>query len=175
MTVEHIRTLYAYNVWANQRIRATAGPLTPEQFLAPRGPDGASMRDALVHTLSAQWIWLSRWKGDSPSAMLAAADFADRDAVAARWEAHDRELLAFVAGLDDARLARTVHYVNTRGKPFAFPLWQLMLHQANHATQHRSEVALWLSALGHSPGDLDLIAYLYTQQPPTIGKSIPSS
>ncbi|MER3418993.1 MAG: hypothetical protein C4290_00025, partial [Chloroflexota bacterium] len=39
-------------------------------------------------------------------------------------------------------------------------LWQLLLHQANHATQHRSEVAYLLTQMGHSPGDLDLLAYL---------------
>jgi uncharacterized damage-inducible protein DinB len=35
-----------------------------------------------------------------------------------------------------------------------------MLHQANHATQHRSEVAAMLTQFGQSPGWLDLIFYL---------------
>jgi len=87
-------------------------------------------------------------------------DYADLATINGHWEAHDRELLSFVAGLDDARLARTVHYVNTQGKSFAFPLWELLYHQVNHGTQHRSELALWLSALGHSPGEIGFQAYL---------------
>ena len=39
------------------------------------------------------------------------------------------------------------------------PVWQMLLHLANHGTQHRSEAALLLTAIGHSPGDLDLIDY----------------
>lgn len=38
--------------------------------------------------------------------------------------------------------------------------WQMLLHQANHAMQHRSEVAVFLTEFGFSPGQLDLMRYL---------------
>ena len=64
----------------------------------------------------------------------------------------------FVAGLTDARIAAIVEYTNFEGERWAYPLWQQMLHQVNHATQHRSEAAVMLTQAGHSPGWLD---YLY--------------
>ncbi len=164
MNTEYMRTLYAYNAWANGRILDTTAQLTPEQLL-----DGSagfpSVRDTLVHVLSAQWVWLSRWKGVSPRAMLNPNEFPDLAAVRARWEEADRELYAFIGALDQDGLAREVHYLNTKGKPFAYPLWQLLFHQVNHATQHRSEIAVRLTLAGHSPGEIDLIRYLDAVKP----------
>jgi uncharacterized damage-inducible protein DinB len=35
----------------------------------------------------------------------------------------------------------------------------MLAHLANHGTQHRSEAATLLTAIGRSPGDLDMIFY----------------
>ena len=77
MSIELIRTLYVYNGWANQRVLDTATQLTPEQLEAKGSASFDSIHDTLVHTMSAQWIWLSRWQGVSPKAMLEPADYAD--------------------------------------------------------------------------------------------------
>jgi uncharacterized damage-inducible protein DinB len=160
MSTEYIRTLYQYSAWANGRILETAAGLAPGQLTEGADASYGSVRDTLAHTMSAQWIWLQRWKGVSPRAMLRASDFPDLDAIRTHWAALERETRDFVEGLGEAQLARVISYTNTRGQEWAYPLWQMLIHQVNHATQHRSEAALLLTQMGHSPGDLDLLVYM---------------
>ena len=141
MLADIIRSLYRYNEWANRRILDTSARCTREQLLEGGGASFDSLRDTLVHTMSAQWIYLERWHGRSPRATFDAAEFPDLTAIRARWQRVEHDTRAFVAQLADADLARVVEYTNTRGERWAYPLWQQMIHQVNHATQHRSEAA----------------------------------
>jgi len=159
MICDVIRTLYRYNAWANARILDAAAGLDRERLLA-LGEGCDSIRDTLAHTLAAQWLYLERWQGRSPRAMPAAAEFRDVAALRARWEEIERATAAFVAALTDARLAETVEYTNFQGERWAYPLWQQMTHQVNHATQHRSEAAVMLTRHGCSPGGMDLLYYI---------------
>jgi uncharacterized damage-inducible protein DinB len=158
------RTFFAYNAWANARVLAAAAGLSREQFAAPAGLSHGSVRGTLIHVLGTEWMWRQRYqKGVSPPALpdetayatlAALAQWADEEAAAVR---------TFLAGRDDAALAAPIHYTNTRGTAFHTPLWQILTHVVNHGTQFRSEAAIALSQAGHSPGDLDFIAFVRSQ------------
>jgi len=155
---EVVRSLYRYNTWANAQVLKAAVKLTPAQLHEAGGASFDSVHDTLVHTLAAQWLYLERWHGRSPRAMPEPAQFAGLAAIRARWDAIERDTQAFLGTLDDSTLAATIAYTNFHGERWAYPLWQQMIHQINHATQHRSEAAMLLTKHGHSPGWLD---YLY--------------
>ena len=165
MTTDVVRTLYRYSAWATGRILDNASRLRPEELAATSGASFSTVRETLVHIMAAQLIWLSRWQGTSPTSLLDAREFPDVASLRARWDQIERETQRFVAGLTDADLAKVVEYRNTRGERWAYPLWQQVVHQVNHATQHRGEVAAALTELGHSPGDLDLLIFIDETEP----------
>jgi uncharacterized damage-inducible protein DinB len=156
--LDAIQSLYAYNRWANGRVLEAAADLEPRQFVAAESGE-PSIRDTLVHIASAQWLWRQRWLGRSPSGEWNSADFPDVGALRRGWEAEEAETAAFIADLHESDLDRVVAYRNRRGEPWAYPLWQQLIHQANHAQQHRSEAALLLTRAGRSPGQLDFLVY----------------
>jgi uncharacterized damage-inducible protein DinB len=160
MNLEYFLTLYNYNYWANEKILQTAERVTVEQFLAPTKFSHGSLRDTLAHTLSAEWIWLSRWQGVSPTAMLPEDNFSTLQVLRDRWRDEEQKLRAFLGTLGENDLTRIVKYNNTRGKPFERPLWHMLVHVVNHGTQHRAEAAAILTDLGHSPGDLDFVYFI---------------
>ena len=160
MKKQDITVLYKYNQWANARILNAAAGVTTEQFIAPASFPHGGLRGTLVHALSAEWIWRTRWEGSSPTFMLKAEEFPDFPSLRARWAEEEMRLMNFVNSVSDERLDEPFHYTNTSGKPFSRVLWHAMVHLVNHGTQHRTEAAAMLTDFGCSPGDIDLIFFV---------------
>lgn len=159
---EYIRFLYAYNNWANQHILDTCEKLTQEQFVAGEGIGTGSpcIRDTLVHMLAAQELWLARCGGVSPTRLLDPQDFGTLALIRQYWDQVEQHTQAYIDAIEDDVLLQVMEYRSTKGEPFANLRWQVLVHQVNHATQHRSEVALLLTRLNQSPGDLDMIVFV---------------
>src|SRR6266446_1673233 len=143
VTVDYYRWLYDYGYWARARVLVQVAKLDHDAYIASRALDYGSIRGTLVHWLAREAIWLDRWQGTTDSLI------------------GESDLRAFLNELTDPQLLPTISYVSAlTNNRYAIPLWHMMFHVVNHGTQHRSEVALALTQLGLSPGDLDLIVYL---------------
>ena len=164
MTTETLRALYGYNAWATERVLDASAHLTAEQWLAPGNAGRGSIRDTLVHVIDAQRRWLSWWDrslpaGEAHQLRYELSDFPDVESVRAAWTTVARATQSFLDGLSDADIDRDYTRTMPDGKVFRLPLWKMMLHVANHGTQHRSEVAAMLTGFDQSPGDLDMLDY----------------
>ncbi len=154
MSAALMRDLYEYHRWANRTLFEFANALgepvcardVGTQFSHPK------VTRMFAHLYGADWVWLSRWKGMSPTT-LPGAELTTMAAVRGRWDALEAEQQAFVDALTDADLARMVEYKNTAGKTLGAPLGPLLQHVANHATHHRSEIATMVTMLSGSPPD----------------------
>lgn len=163
MDTKTIRLLWDYTKWADARAFDAVAKLTPEQYGKDLGSSLKSVHDTLTHVVSAQWIWLSRWKGTSPKAMWTAGEFPTFAALKDRWTALHAEIEAFVAAQTDATFAKDLVYQNTKGETLEYPLGALVLHMVNHSTYHRGQVTTLLRQLGAQPLPTDLVMFLGTR------------
>lgn len=161
MTLEDIRSLYAYNSWANHRVLDACAPLETAKFTQNLHSSFVSLRDTLRHIMLAEWLWLERWLGRSPG--FPADDFPDLASLRSRWQKIETDLSAFIQKLSAADLERIVEYKNTKGHAFSNPMWQMLQHVVNHGSYHRGQITTMLRQLGATPLPTDLIAF-YREQ-----------
>jgi len=166
MELNSIGQLYNYNRWADRRILVMAGILTNEDFIRPMGNSFSSVRDTLVHILGAEWIWLERWQGRSPNALLDAASFPSVQSLESRWETVEQDQTQFIEALTPQRLVEELAYVNLRRQRYSYPLWQQMVHVVNHSSYHRGQITTLLRQLGAEAVSTDLLVY-YDEKPRT--------
>ncbi|MDQ1473743.1 MAG: toxin ParE1/3/4, partial [Bryobacterales bacterium] len=55
MTVNDLETLFDYGYWANRKLFVVLSQLTAEQFTQPVAGSYGSVRNTMVHVLSAEW------------------------------------------------------------------------------------------------------------------------
>lgn len=158
--VDYYRWLYDYSCWARDRVLAQVAKLDHAAYTASRALDYGSIRGTLVHWLAREVVWLDRWQGQADS-LIGESDLPTFHTLTERWAQEEVRMRAFLSQLTNSQLSEAVSYVSAlTNKRYAVPLWPMMSHLVNHGTHHRSEVALTLTQLGLSPGDLDLIVYL---------------
>jgi len=156
MNRQDILTLFDYNAWANERMLGAAERVAPEQFVRDLGNSFPSVRDTLVHILGAEWIWLRRWHGESPTMGLPAGDFPTVASLRDRFSAVEGERRAFLDTVSEERLARPFTYRDMAGNQHTLPLVHSLAHVVNHGTYHRGQVTTLLRQLGATPVSTDM-------------------
>ncbi len=160
MNKQDFQYLYDYNRWANRRILETVSKLSAEQFTRDLHSSHSSVRDTLTHVLAAEWIWLERWKGTSPGALLNPAEFGTFSTLESKWVEVERDYVEFLDGLSDESLGKVISYRNTKGEDWAYPLVQMMQHVVNHSTYHRGQVTTLMRQLGAEVRSVDLLIFM---------------
>ncbi len=159
MTVKDLERLYDYNYWANAKLFAVVTALAPDEFTRPVAGSYGSIRNTLVHMLSAEWGWLDRCGGAKRGEKLNPDDYPTADSVIAAWKTVEGHVRGFLAQLTDADLDRIVEFTLGGPEPWRMPVAQMLQHAANHNVHHRGQVTLLIRALGHAPGNIDLLFY----------------
>ena len=153
---ETLLAFVRFHAWANDRILATAAELSDEQLRRPERFDHGSAFYTIRHLVDVDWSWRELCIGhDVGETYVWDHGFVldDLPALHAFCVQEDGRLRRYVESLDDASLAESL----ALSADFSRPRWLIVAHVVNHGTQHRSELARYLTECGHSPGDLDLL------------------
>ena len=163
MNLSYAQTLLDFHYWARDRVMAAVQPLTAEQYERPMGNSFSSIRDTLNHVYLAEWIWYSRWNGESPTA-FPSIDLPDLSALRTQWSDMEGKVREYLDSAGESGLNRVFEYRLMSGKPGASPLWQMVAHVVNHATYHRGQVTTMLRQLGVAPAaSTDMITFFREQ------------
>jgi uncharacterized damage-inducible protein DinB len=159
MTVEEARAHFAYDEWANARYVEVLAQLPPGALVQERISSFPSLLATFAHVVAAEWIWLRRWRGDSPRAFPDWMASPSLESLRARLAAVQEERAALLGALSDADLDRDVEYSLLNGTRRADPLGALFLHVVNHSSFHRGQLSTLLRQAGGVPPVSDLVAY----------------
>jgi uncharacterized damage-inducible protein DinB len=159
MNADAIRHFYGYHFAENRNIwESYIVPLTDEQFTRSEGYSHGSVRNQIVHLMSVDDTWFSGLRGDEIPQHLDPAEFTDRAGIRAHWDAVEEKMRAYLADLTDEKLLENPF---PDGEDENLILWQVLLHVANHGTDHRAQILRLLNDLGVKTVSQDYIFYVY--------------
>jgi uncharacterized damage-inducible protein DinB len=160
MHVADLLRLFEYHYWANAQLSTVLGKVTTEEYVRDVAGGHGSLRNTLVHVVSAEWGWLERCGGPTRGPRLTPADYPTLSAISRVAERVERDMRVLLRGLRDEDLAREVTFTLGNPSPQRAQRGELLLHAAVHAVHHRGQMALLLRALGHEPGTFDLLIFV---------------
>ena len=153
MNVADIGYLFAYDRWATRKILDALmrdGGIDEATWSATNAIDERGLGGILVHHLGASLRWRHGLAETGESHRPESEPLPTAAALCAAWDDEWETREPWLASLDDAWLLR-----DDEGVAF----WQMLAHVVNHGSQHRAEAAALLTAVGRSPGDLDMIYF----------------
>ena len=161
MNADAFRHFYDYHFSENRKIwDSYVTQLSPEQFTRTVGYSHGSVRDQIVHMMNVDEGWFTELRAADFPEPYSSADSDDRDAIRARWDSVEQDMREYLAGLRDDVLF---------DKPIEEPeedkdliVWQVLLHVANHGTDHRAQLLRVLNDLGVETSYQDYMFYVYS-------------
>jgi len=159
MNVAEIRSLFAYNEWANARLLNAVGELSQEKFTRPLASSFPSICDTFSHIVAVEWVWLRRWKGEGPSLIPDWAAKPQLDLLRKKLKEVETERATFLAALGEQGMQLSVSYTNFKGEQWRYSLEDLLVHLVNHSTYHRGQVATMLRQVGAIPPATDFLVF----------------
>ena len=162
MKPNEIKTIFDYNFWAFERVWENICQISDEQFVQPIDYSTGSIRNIVAHIMSANHNWMARLQDTEIPPRLVYEDFISLSQTKAKWDELRQEFQDYLDSLTDGQLEETVNWeLPAIGLRSDNPRWEILLHLANHATDHRAQILAILHHHFHvQTVEQDMIFYL---------------
>lgn len=156
-----IQVLARHNAHANSILLREVSQLGTDVLQTARSPSRDSAYQLLVHLLVAEDNYLSQVRGVERTLRLQGADSLEQLLPVATE--HTLLMLEYVSALTDDDLEREISFQFSNGSQLRFAAWQLLTQALMHSNQHRGELSVLLSELGH-PLPIDDIIVRFAEE-----------
>ena len=157
----HFQIFARYNAWANKRLYAVAGQLSPEALAEDRRGFFKSILGTLNHILLADLIYRERLE-QKPTTFTRLDEIlhTDFDVLRDAQFAQDEWYVGFCEAMDPAELDGTLSFDTVEtGEYFSLPLRNCLTNLFQHQIHHRGQTHHMLSHAGLEPPPLDVVQF----------------
>jgi uncharacterized damage-inducible protein DinB len=161
MEIKEIKTIFDYNFWAFERVWECICQLSEDQFVEQIDYSTGSIRNIVVHMMSANRNWMGRLS-DTDMPRLVYEEYISLSQTKAKWDEQRIEFMNYLYPLTQKQLNEIVDWeLPARGLKCKNPRWEILLHLVNHGTDHRAQILALLHRHFHIDTiEQDMIFYL---------------
>ena len=149
--------LFDYNRRANERLLDAMTKVDERELLRDAGIPFGNVQSNMLHILGSMVSWVIRLTGKTPELAKLEPGSIVAGLSQSFGSAHDG-FARYLDSLTDEDVERETSFIDFEaGRPHDLirPLWEVLLSVGSHGMSHRSEVAIVLTRLGASPGEID--------------------
>ena len=158
MTLQEIKTLHAYNSWADNRIFDAVAQLPTDQYMQDTKSSHGGIHGTLIHMVGAEKVWLERFQGD-PQPFLTQNPPKSLQELKTVWEKVGYDTAHWLGTMTDKKLNETFTMKTVKGDTYTHVYWQAFQHLVNHSSYHRGQIITMLRQSGAKPVSTDLILF----------------
>lgn len=148
MTKAYFKELASYNIWANTIACEWIVQLNDVQWKQKIESSFNSIRETVLHIISAENAWLQRFHKKQQVEWLQSTFAGTKEELVALWTKVSLEIKAFIDVFDENALETKLDFKRLNGDPYSMPYYQLFAHVFNHNTYHRGQLVTMLRQVG---------------------------
>lgn len=159
MDKPYFKEIAKSNLWANELVIGWLGNISDEQWEYEVISSFNSIRETVLHVVSAEHAWHQRLLNAQNIAWLLSEFKGSKEDAIILWKTQSENLYHFVENFD-GDLNQKLTFKRLNGDEYSMPIYQVLAHIFNHSTYHRGQLVTMLRQVGFTQvGSTDLLTY----------------